>query len=204
MNEPMSPRRTRIIEAATAVFLRYGFAKTTMVDIAEATGLTRPTLYLEFPDKESVFHAVVNHMVAAKLTEIRAGLGRRKTLEAKLRFACDAWGSEGFDMVRANPDAADMFELGFTSVCQGYEGFGTLLEEILREPAARRGSDRSAHELARMMVYAIKGFKDIAKDGADMRRLVATQVAVVAAALSLDQSANTVSKGSKRSAMQAP
>jgi len=186
MVESMSPRRTRIVEAATKVFLRYGFAKTTMVDIAEATGLTRPTLYQEFPDKESVFHAVVDHMVATKLAEIRAGLGRRKTLEAKLRFACDAWGSEGFDMVRAHPDAADMWELGFASVCRGYEGFGTLLEEILREPAARSRNAASAHELARMMVYAIKGFKDIAKDGADIRRLIATQVAVVAAALALD------------------
>jgi AcrR family transcriptional regulator len=191
----MPPRRTRILKAATAVFLRYGFAKTTMVDIAEASGLTRPTLYQEFPDKESVFHAVVDDMVATKLAEIRAGLGRRKTLQAKLRFACDAWGSEGFDLVRAHPDAADMFELGFESVCRGYEGFGELLEEILGEPAAR--SAQSASDLARMMVYAIKGFKDIAKDGADIRRLIATQVAVVAAALALDASATPTSKGSR-------
>jgi AcrR family transcriptional regulator len=197
MDEPVSPRRHRIIEAATAVFLRYGFAKTTMVDIAEATGVTRPTLYQDFPDKESVFHAVVDHMVATKLAEIRAGLGRRKTLEAKLRFACDAWGSEGFDLVQANPDAADMFALGFSSVCRAYEGFGTLLEEILREPVARNRNAQPAHELARMMVYAIMGFKDIAKDGKDIRRLIATQVAVVAAALGLGQPANPTPKGSK-------
>lgn len=193
----MPPRRTRIIEAATAVFLRYGFAKTTMVDIAEATGLTRPTLYQEFPDKESVFHAVVDLMVATKLAEIRAGLGRRKTLEAKLRFACDAWGSEGFDLVQAHPDASDMFELGFASVCRGYEGFGTLLEEVLREPVSRSRITQPAHEVARVMVYAIKGFKDIAKDGEDIRRLIATQVAVVAAALASDQPANAAPKGSK-------
>lgn len=200
MSEPLPSRRTRILKAATAVFLRYGFAKTTMVDIAEATGLTRPTLYQEFPDKESVFHAVVDDMVATKLAEIRAGLGRRKTLEAKLRFACDAWGAEGFDLVRAHPDAADMFAMGFSSVCRGYEGFGELLEEILREPVGRTPSDQgaqSARDLARMMVYAIKGFKDIAKDGADIRRLIATQVAVVAAALALDQPARPTPKGSK-------
>ena len=195
MSKPLPSRRTRILKAATAVFLRYGFAKTTMVDIAEATGLTRPTLYQEFPDKESVFHAVVDDMVATKLAEIRAGLGRRKTLEAKLRFACDAWGAEGYDLVRAHPDAADMFELGFSSVCRGYEGFGELLEEILREPMGRGA--QSASDLARMMVYAIKGFKDIAKDGADIRRLIATQVAVVAAALALDQPARPTPKGAK-------
>jgi AcrR family transcriptional regulator len=197
MSEQTPPRRTRIIAAATGVFLRYGFAKTTMVDIAEATSLTRPTLYQEFPDKESVFHAVVDDMVAKKLEEIRAGLGRRTTLEAKLRFACDAWGAEGFDMVRAHPDAADMFELGFDSVCRGYEGFGTLLEEILQEPVARSRTTQSAQEMARVMVYAIIGFKEIAKDGKDIRGLIATQVALVAAAVALNQTARPTSKGPK-------
>jgi diacylglycerol kinase len=47
------------------------------------------------------------------------------------------------------------------------------------------------------MVYAIKGFKDIAKDSEDIRQLIGTLVAVVAAALALDQTANSAPKGSK-------
>jgi len=44
-------RRDDIVRAAIGVFLRYGYARTTMRDIAQATGLTRPTLYLTFPTK---------------------------------------------------------------------------------------------------------------------------------------------------------
>ncbi|MES0101866.1 TetR/AcrR family transcriptional regulator [Mesorhizobium sp. M0019] len=33
-------------------------------DIAQASGLTRPTLYLTFPDKERVFEAVVETMIS--------------------------------------------------------------------------------------------------------------------------------------------
>jgi AcrR family transcriptional regulator len=44
-------RRDDIVRVAIGVFLRYGYARTTMRDIAQATGLTRPTLYLTFPTK---------------------------------------------------------------------------------------------------------------------------------------------------------
>ena len=54
----MPTRRDQIVEAATGIFWRYGYARTTMSDIAQASGLTRPTLYLSFPDKEQIFAAV--------------------------------------------------------------------------------------------------------------------------------------------------
>ncbi len=113
-----------------------------MGDIAQAAGLTRPTLYLTFPDKERIFTAVVEKMIDDKLTEIREGLQRQKTLETKLRFACNAWAAEGYDLVRAHPDAADMFDLGFKSVCAGYDQFGELLAEILEEPLGRSGTSK--------------------------------------------------------------
>ena len=92
MSEGTSTRRDQVVQAAIGVFLRYGYARTTMADIAQAAGLSRPTLYLEFPDKDAIFHAVVDAMVANKLTEIRQGLPRYRGFKAKLRFACEAWG----------------------------------------------------------------------------------------------------------------
>ena len=88
-------RRRRVVETATGIFLRYGYARTTMADIAQAAGLSRPTLYLTFPDKEGVFQAVIETMVAAKLATIRNGLSGQPSLDAKLRFACEFMGSGG-------------------------------------------------------------------------------------------------------------
>jgi hypothetical protein len=42
-------------------------------------------------------------------------------------------------------------------------------------------------ELARVVVFGMKGFKDIAKDGKEMSRMIATQTAVVTAALQPSQ-----------------
>ena len=85
--------------------------------------------------------------------------------------------------MRANPDAKDAFDLSFAPVRQGYAAFEELLAELLREPLSRAKLDVQADELARVIVFGIKGFKDIAHDGADMRRLIGAQVAVVVAAV---------------------
>jgi AcrR family transcriptional regulator len=177
-------RRDDVVRAAIGVFLRYGYARTTVGDIAQAAGLRRPTLYLTFPDKERIFTAVVKKMIDDKLTEIREGSQRQKTLEAKLRFACNAWAAEqGYEVVQAHPDAADMFDLGFKSVCAGYDQFHELLAEILDEPLARSSLELSTRDAARAVVFAMRGFKDVATSGAEMRRLIEIHVKLVAGAI---------------------
>ncbi len=154
-----------------------------LADIAQVAGLSRPTLYLAFPDKDAIFHAVVDAMVADKLSEIRKRLPCYRGFEKKLCYACEAWGAEGFELVQAHPDAKDMFDLGFASVCNGFSAFGDLLTEIISAPLAESGLGIAARDLAETIVFTIKGFKEIARDGADMRRMIGVQVAIVAAAI---------------------
>lgn len=178
------PARTQqVIQAATGVFLRYGYARTTMADIAKSAGLSRPNLYLSFPDKESIFRAVIETMVAAKFEDIKTGLGKRSGLEAKLRFACESWGAGGFEVVLANPDSKDMFDVGFPPVLESYFAFEELLADILRESIELSGLKVKAPELARTIVFGMKGFKDVAKDGKEMRRMIAALIEMVTAAL---------------------
>ncbi|MBM7044319.1 MULTISPECIES: TetR/AcrR family transcriptional regulator [Rhizobium] len=184
MSDPASSRRSHIVGAATSIFLRYGFGRTTMADIAQAAGLTRPTLYLTFPDKESVFQAVVEAMIEEKMSQIRTGISDLPTVDRKLLYACNAWAAEGYELVQAHPDARDMFDLGFKSVCAAYQAFEDLIADILRDAVDRSALDLSPAKLARSIVYALKGFKDVATSSADLRTLIATHVAVVSAALS--------------------
>ena len=77
-----SARRQHIIKVAIGVFLRYGYARTTLADIAKAAGLARTALYLVFSDKEAIFNTVVETMVAEKLSDIRCGLPEKSSFEA--------------------------------------------------------------------------------------------------------------------------
>lgn len=58
-------RRESILLAATSVFLRYGFKKTSMDDLARAAGLSRQGLYLHFPTKEALFKDAALHLAAS-------------------------------------------------------------------------------------------------------------------------------------------
>ncbi len=49
----------RLREAAVRTFLENGYDATTMVAIAEAAGITKPTLYARYPDKRAVFLDVI-------------------------------------------------------------------------------------------------------------------------------------------------
>ena len=50
--------RKKIVLAAHEIFHRKGFTNTTMSDIAESLGVTKPTIYNYFATKESLFVAV--------------------------------------------------------------------------------------------------------------------------------------------------
>ena len=57
-NEEAAVRRARILEVARWCFLNFGFAKTSLEDIAKRAGLSRTLLYRSFKDKEAIFGAV--------------------------------------------------------------------------------------------------------------------------------------------------
>jgi len=46
-------KREKVLEAALGVFLRYGYKRVTMNDIAEAARISRPALYLVFDSKDA-------------------------------------------------------------------------------------------------------------------------------------------------------
>ena len=45
-------RRTAILAAALKCFLQFGYAKTSMDDVAKEANLSRPLIYLKFKNKE--------------------------------------------------------------------------------------------------------------------------------------------------------
>lgn len=55
-------QRKIIIESATDLFLKYGFAGTTMEQVAEAAGVVKQTVYNHFPSKEWLFRAIIENV----------------------------------------------------------------------------------------------------------------------------------------------
>jgi AcrR family transcriptional regulator len=53
------PKRDAVLTSAVEVFGRYGFQKTSMEAVAKAAGISRPGLYLLFPNKEQLYRATM-------------------------------------------------------------------------------------------------------------------------------------------------
>ena len=183
MNESTTPpsKRQRAIEAGARVFLRFGFQRATMGDIAQAAGMSRPALYLIFSSKEDVFEAVIAHWIEDSLARIATGLAGRATLGEKLRFACEIWCVEGLEQALANPEVRDMSRL--PAVRKSYGRFEACLTDILREAAARSGLDVTPGDLARVIVSAMQGLKQTAQSAEEMRHLIAVQILAIERAL---------------------
>lgn len=174
-------RRAATVKAASEVFLRYGYARTTMAELAAAAGLSRPTLYELFPGKDDLFATVIGHLSQQTLRQYRGKLPRLRTLRTKLHHFCGDWATHGLKLIERHPDARDLFDLRFPAVRQMYEDFVAFLVEVI---SAEDHSERLPLEnVVRNMVFSLRGLKDAATDLRHMEALVQLQVDVFLATL---------------------
>lgn len=67
--DPDSPSRAALIDAALALFLKRGFARTRVEDIAMRAGVSKGAVYLHFRTKNDLFSAVVRSGVLTQLEQ---------------------------------------------------------------------------------------------------------------------------------------
>jgi AcrR family transcriptional regulator len=113
--EQTEARQLPVLDAAVAVFARYGFRKTSMDEVARAAGVSRQGLYLQFANKEELFRKALTYSLSSQLSAAVAALSRQHDgLEFRLIAACDAWsgrfvgslGSDATDLMCASTSLA--------------------------------------------------------------------------------------------------
>lgn len=82
-------KRQAIIDAAIKRFAHFGLAKTTMAEIASDLSLSKALLYYYFPDKISLYAAVLEIIISEFEKELSAGLGRFHDPKKALFFLLD-------------------------------------------------------------------------------------------------------------------
>lgn len=76
--------REQLLVAAEACFARFGILKTTMVDIAKATGVSRPTVYRYFDDRDAIILAVIVRRSHKLVRHARAFIEAQPTFADKV------------------------------------------------------------------------------------------------------------------------
>jgi AcrR family transcriptional regulator len=138
--------RTRILDAATLVFRRHGFRRSSIEQAAEAAGLTRQALYHHFKSKEALFRAVVERLHENALT------GRLTQLIAS------------FD---GSPHIEELFSehlIHARDLYQKYAGFYgeqgvATIERVCRKQRLILAKGITSRDLARCIEMAVNGTK---------------------------------------------
>jgi AcrR family transcriptional regulator len=76
-------KRKELLEKALQCFTRYGYAKTTLDDVAKEAGMNKATLYHYFKNKEALFLQVMVAMAGNAMQELALAANKQKTVEKK-------------------------------------------------------------------------------------------------------------------------
>lgn len=106
----MTDDNTAVLDAALGVFIRYGFKRSTMGDIAKAAGLSRQSLYARFANKDEVYAAGLELYGTRIIDKLETQWAKAGTLGDAMDAVFAISLLPTFQMLRENPDAADMVE----------------------------------------------------------------------------------------------
>jgi AcrR family transcriptional regulator len=177
---PSSEQRTAILDAAFRRFARYGYRRTSLGDIAEEVGLSRPALYHYFRNKEDVFRALSQRINAGVVAAVAAAATQEGlALEERLYAVMAARVGWAFDLLHASEHGRELIDAknrlcGPTSA-ETNARFAAVIAAILDRAAAKGeialdGLEMSPNESAAFLVDCLQGLVGEVTDEAIARQ----------------------------------
>ncbi len=102
MRLPAEQRRVQLVEVATTIFAERGFDATSMDDIAEAAGVTKPVVYQHFPSKRALYRELLAEIDRSLTHRLVAATDSAATGRDRVREGFAVY----FRYVADHPDAA--------------------------------------------------------------------------------------------------
>ncbi|MEM9135477.1 MAG: helix-turn-helix domain-containing protein [Actinomycetota bacterium] len=111
---PTTPERERRAEeirrAAIPVFASQGFRRTSMADLAQAAGVSRPTVYQYFENRADVFRAAFQAVSEDATDAALAALMTDGTVTERLDGYLQRLKADGYETLAATPFGAELME----------------------------------------------------------------------------------------------
>jgi AcrR family transcriptional regulator len=125
---PAEQRRSQLLDVACDVFAARGFHATSMDDIAEAAGVTKPVLYQHFPSKRALYRELLDDVARRLLGAVRSATVDTSSGRARVQLGFSAY----FRFVTANRSA---FRLLFGASVRNDDEFAGIAESAIDEIA---------------------------------------------------------------------
>ncbi|MCB8877897.1 TetR/AcrR family transcriptional regulator [Acidisoma silvae] len=183
----------RILSAASTLFGRHGFQRTSMADIAREAGIARATLYLRFSDKSTVFEALASSLVDKAIVGAEAAWDIQAPLSTNLSKTMLAKELIFFRMLKDTPHGAELMGLQSEIISVQAARLSGEYEALLARrgvKAAEDGADLTAFDgakgFAMFLVRAGSGLKYETQTEQELTEAIARLAKVVARAVGED------------------
>jgi TetR/AcrR family transcriptional regulator, mexJK operon transcriptional repressor len=110
---PATARRTspeQILDAAYDCFARYGYRRTSVEDLARAAGISRPSVYAHFANKDEVFRAVSRRVHEDALADAETAMAASGSFGERLAAVLDAKYGAPLAALQSSPHARELLD----------------------------------------------------------------------------------------------
>lgn len=186
------PKRNRFLDAAQAVFARYGYRRASMADIAAEAGVSRPALYLVFRSKPDVLRSLADRLRHAAITRATDAWRDGPSFAENLEQTILGKEADIFPLLHASPHGAEILAADAALTAEISDdldrSFRALLAARTRDAAASGAIDLAcvdgdADALAGVVAAAAKALVNAAADEAEFRLSVRRLARMTAASV---------------------
>ncbi len=185
MNFDLNKKSERVLDASLKCFKQYGFKRTSMEDIAKASDMSRPALYLLFKNKTDIFRSLSQAFHAKTLQAAQIYLDADTDFKTRLSNAMTARMAPLYALAHESVHGPELFDVNQSTSgdlnTQADADFLHMLTEALQnELSAGRITNGSnglvARELAQLLLASAIGLKSFAFSTQDYETLLVKSI----------------------------
>ena len=132
-----SAKKNTVLDTAADVFAQYSFKRTTMNDIAQVAGISRPALYLMFDNKEHLFKELAAYRLNLALKAAKAVLEGDGSVTSRFLDAIMVFEKTYTEPVANSPHGAELIDVNMSLAAdvmtKGYAKLIAALAKVLRD-----------------------------------------------------------------------
>ncbi len=187
-------RHLHVFQKALQVFVRYGYRKTSMEDVARAAGVSRQTLYVNFRTKASLFRGMVEQVLHDALGRAQGEFNDpARPVQERLLSGFDEWCGVFVDSVLRSPHSHEILEAGDTitgDLIASYEADFALALESTLTSAMTKTSTNERLEPKRIVDVLVQTSTSVKYNDIDREQylaLMSTAIEMACVAIPIDE-----------------
>jgi AcrR family transcriptional regulator len=158
-------REAAILDASFKVFTRYGFARSTMDDIAQEAGISRPALYQHFKNKKDIYRAFADKMTWQMTDGLQAMLAADGAPDQVLNAAFEACVIKPMSRFSVTEHGHELLDMKNDLAADIMTAMLAREHAVLTAFFHRHGqSEAVASDLATLLIDALEGAKSRMSD----------------------------------------